>query len=298
LTEYRRVAKMQSSYVDNLVTFIDLNGRVHADFRITGTEVGRLSVSDPALQTIPRAGDYYGSLIRSLFIARPGYKIVVVDYSQAELRVFACLSGEPFLIKVYMDGRDLHTEVAVAMFGSGYTKEQRVLCKMFNFSYVYGGNEHSFAQDSGLNIQIASQFVHDYDRLMPIGKQFKQDQLKLLRAQGYVESVFGRRRHFPLITPETLDEARKAAVHMPCAGTASDLTLLSALDAKDRGIPVCLTVHDSVLAECREDLANEQAEEIAHIMQSNGTKFMPQVPWKADIDIGDSWAKAPEIENA
>lgn len=295
ITEYRRVTKMQSSYVDNLIAFIGLDGRVHADFRIPGTEVGRLSVADPALQTIPRPGDYYGALIRSLFVARPGYKIVVVDYSQAELRVFTVISGEPFLLKVYQDGRDLHTEVAVAMFGQGFTKEQRVLCKMFNFSYIYGGSEYSFAQDSGLNITVARQFVRDYNRLMPVALEFKQKQLETLKRQGYVSTVFGRRRHFPLITMDNVEDARKAAVHMPCAGTASDLTLLSALDAQDEGIPVVLAVHDSVLAECREDLAEAQGQRIAELMEANGKRFLPQVPWKVDVEVGDRWAKMPEL---
>lgn len=307
ISEYRRVAKLQSAYVDNLTDFVGIDGRVHADFKIPGTEVGRLSVADPALQTIPRAGDYYGALIRSLFVARPGYRIVVADYSQAELRVFAAISGEPFLIRVYQEGRDLHTEVALAMYGNHYTKEQRVLCKMFNFSYLYGGNEHSFAHDSGLNIEVARNFVHKYNDLMPVGLQFKKDQFALLKRQGYVSTVFGRRRHFPLITGGeggNADEARKASVHQPCAGTASDLCLLSALDAQDKGIDVVLVVHDSVIAECREDLAEEQAEEIRSIMVANGNKYLPQVAWKADIDrrkdgtIGTRWVEMPEMENA
>jgi uracil-DNA glycosylase family 4 len=291
IKEWRRVSKMQSSYVDNLLRWSDSKGRVHGNFKIPGTEVSRLAIANPALQTIPRPSDYYGALIRSAFIAAPGKLMVVVDYSQAELRVFAVRSMEPFLLQVYKDGRDLHTEVAVAMYSNEYTKEQRVLCKMFNFSYVYGGTEYSFAQDSGLNIDVARQFVRNYNELMPIGKQYKVDSLKELKEKGYVETIFGRRRHFPLITLANIDEARKAAVHMPCASTASDLTLISAMDAMDLGIPVVLTVHDSVVAECWAERAEADGAKIAEIMKGNGDRYLPEVPWKADVEIGQRWAE-------
>ncbi len=296
LLGYRKVAKMQRAYVNNLIGFMGTDDRVHADFRIPGTEVGRLSVADPALQTAPRPSEYYGAVIRSLFIPRPGYKLVIADYSQAELRVFAVMTQDPFLIKVYQEGRDLHTEVAVAMFGPGWTKEQRVMCKMFNFSYVYGGNERSFAEDAGLNIDIARQFVRSYDSTMPVAKKWKGSQFKLLEDTGEVKSLFGRRRRFPLITRENMKDAAKASVHMPVASTASDLTLYSAIQLEDEGIPVVLTVHDSVLAEVPDDQAQAVAERMTEVMQNNGTRFMPDVPWKVDVDIKDRWAKIPTKE--
>ncbi len=297
LMAYRRVAKMQSSYIDNILECYDpRTERVHVTVLLHGTEIGRLSMRDPALQTVPRATDKepWGAAIRSAFIARPGWKLGVADFSQAELRVFACLSEEPFLFRVYREGRDLHDEVALAMFGPNFTKEQRVMCKMFNFSYLYGGNEHSFANDAGLDLATAVQFVRDYDRNMPVGKQWKYNQLKELREQGYVQSPFGRRRHFPLITQMNVDEARKSCVHAPVAGTASDLTLLSLIEAEKRGLSPVLTVHDSILIEQPAENAKEATAELAKIMQDYASLHFPQIPWKVDPDVSDRWVHEPE----
>jgi len=288
---YRRVNKMRSSYAVNLLKQIGTDGRVHANFLIPGTEVSRLAVRNPALQTIPRPDDYYGALIRSAFVPKPGYVLVHVDYSQAELRVLACVSEEPFLIKVYQDGRDLHTEVAVAMHGEGFTKAQRVQCKMFNFSYAYGGTEYSFAQDAGLDLAIARRFVKDYNRQMPRALQYKRDQLKTLRKQGYVETIFGRRRRFPLIVNHNFDDARKACVHMPIASTASDLTLMCTTQLElDHNIPVVLTVHDSIIAEVLVEDAEYAAEVMTDVMVNMGDKYLPQVPWVVDPEIKERWA--------
>lgn len=288
--DYKRITKMRSSYVTNLLSYVDTEGRVHANFKIPGTEVGRISVADPALQTIPRADDYYGALIRSSFVPKEGHVLLIADYSQAELRVFADQSKEPFLIRVYNEDRDLHSEVAIAMFGVGYTKAQRVQCKMFNFSYLYGGTEHSFAQDAGLNIQIARDFVANYNKMMPVGLAYKQSQLKTLMADGFVSSRFGRRRHFPFVVSENQDEARKACVHMPIAASASDLTLMSACQLGDEGILVVLTVHDSVVAECPIEDVERIGARMVEVMQHMGEEYFPAVKWKVDLEVRNRWA--------
>jgi DNA polymerase-1 len=297
LMAYRKVAKMQSSYIDNLLECYDpRTGRVHVTALLHGTEIGRLSMRDPALQTIPRAADndIWGAAIRSSFIAELGRLLGISDFSQAELRAFACLSEEPFLYRVYREGRDLHDEVAVAMFGPNFTHEQRVMCKMFNFSYLYGGNEHSFANDAGLDLATAVQFVRSYDANMPVGKKWKQDQLQLLRDQGYVESIFHRRRRFPLITQSNVDEARKSCVHAQVAGTASDLTLLSLIKAENAGMNPVLTVHDSILNENDESIAKEVTLEISKIMAETATTYLPDVPWVVGTDVDKRWELEPE----
>ena len=300
MKEYRRVHKMRTSYARNVLKQVDPEGFVHADFKIQGTEVGRISVSRPALQTIPRADDYYGALIKSAFTAPPGYKLIEVDYSQAELRTLACLSEEEFLRQVYRDGRDLHNEVAVAMYGEEFTEAQRVQTKMFNFSYAYGGSEYSFAKDAGLSISVAKRFVRDYNSQMPKLAQYRKDQLSFLYEHGYVETRFGRRRHFPLITSQNKDDARKAAVHMPVAGGATDLTLMAATElVLEHGVWVCNLVHDSVMAYAPIKEAKETATLIARIMKEKADEYFPEVPWPMemdkDIEIKDRWAE-PFIE--
>jgi uracil-DNA glycosylase family 4 len=236
-----------------------------------------------------------GAVIRGAIVAAPGNVVVVADYSQAELRVLAALSGEPFLLQAYRDERDIHSEVAIKMYGEHYSKEQRVKCKMFNFSYVYGGNEFSFAEDAGLPINIARQFVRDYDKLMPVALQYKKDQYAKLKEQGYVSTFFGRRRRFPLITSENQDEARKASVHAPVAGTASDLTLLALIRCVNQGIPVVLPVHDSIVTDSPQDRAEEHAEAVATAMMETGQKYLKDVPWKVDKEISNRWVKPPSL---
>lgn len=294
LKKYRRAHKMQRSYIKNILESVDVAGSVHPTFLVHGTEVGRLSARNPAVQTIPRPyEDIFGAIIRSAFIARPGYVFVDADYSQAELRVAACLSMDEFLLEVYNDERDLHTEVAQSMYGSNWTKEQRVLSKMFNFSYLYGGNEYSFAQDAGLPLNTARKFVHDYNKLMWGLAEWKAKQFEMAKTRGYVESRFGRRRRFPLITRENLEEVRKASVHMPVASAASDLNLLSLIRLINEGYRVCLTVHDSIITEVPQEKARQHAEYIKQVMIETASEYFPWIPWKVDADIVSRWSPYP-----
>lgn len=299
IKEYRRSKKLLTSYVENVRAFRDCEGRVHGNFLIYGTEVGRLAVRDPALQTIPRADDVYGGLIRGMYVAKPGHKLLICDYSQAELRVMACYSQEPFLLDAYRNDRDLHSEVARAMYGPDYTKAQRVICKMFNFSYVYGGSEYSFAESSGLPVEVARQFVRSYNANMPTALAWKKAQFERAQRNGYVETIFGRRRHFPLIVPENYEEVRKSCVHMVIASTASDLTLMSLIQLEEMGIPVVSSVHDSILAEVEDSKVFEAGKLMRDIMIKTGNKYLPAVPWKVDVEIRQSWygGESYELEN-
>ncbi len=295
LRDYRRVHKINRSYLKNILKFADVNDRVHPSALIHGTEVGRLSFRNPAIQTIPRPyEDMFGAIVRSAFIAPKGWKFITADYSQAELRVVAILSGDPFLLSVYKEGRDLHTEVAIAMYGDDFTQAQRVLTKMFNFSYIYGGSEYSFAEDAGLPIDIARRFVSDYNAIMPGLSEYRASQLALARKNGFVVSPFGRKRRFPLITRQNFSDVRKAAVHAPVAGTASDLTQLSLIDALHQGHKVVLTVHDSIGEIAREAEAEYMAGRLRQIMIDTATHHFPQVPWEVDVDIRDRWCPIPE----
>jgi len=297
--DYRRVNKLKTSYVDNVRVMRDSDSRVHGTVLINGTEVGRLSIRNPALQTIPRPDDWAGALIRHMYVAGPGKVLIVADFSQAELRTMAYYSNEPFLIDAYQHDRDLHSEVAKAMYGDDYTKAQRALCKMFNFSYMYGGTEYSFAQDAGLPLHVAHQFVVDYNRSMPTMLAWKRAQLVQMKTVGWVENVFHRRRHYKLLTRENLDDARKACVHAVIAGTASDLTLKSLIVLqRDYHIPMVLTVHDSNMAEVDGNMTDtpeshpelfKQAEDMQRVMVQMGEKHLPGVPWKVDVEIRKYW---------
>lgn len=295
LREYRRAHKINRTYMNMLQKFASINGRVHPSGLVHGTEVGRLAFRDPSIQTIPRPyEDMYGAMIRSAFVAPEGYKMVMADYSQAELRVAAVLSGDPFLIDSYVHDRDLHSEVAFAMYGEDYTMAQRNRCKMFNFSYLYGGSVYSFARDSELPIDVARDFVLQYNRVMPVLAEYKRNQFKQAKTLGYVKSPFGRKRRFPLITNANKDDVRKSATHAPVAGTASDLTQFSLIEAEKQGMYIIMTVHDSIVVLSKDEDAEADAVKLQSIMHDTAAKFFPEVPWKVDVDITDRWAPKPE----
>lgn len=362
MKHYRRVAKIKSAYMDNMLEYVDLDGLVHADFRVMGTEVGRLAVRDPALQTVPRASDRYGAAIKAAFIAQPysddellGYSrggviaqgpwqdfgvcvdwptdltrgspgaesvLIVADYNQAEMCAAAHYSNDPFLIGVYEEGRDLHDEATYAMFGTpediaeerGLSlndakviwKELRVQVKMFNFAYLYGGNENSFAQDRGIPLAQARAFVHRYEQNMQQLSQWKRDQYKFALKYGYVVTVHGRRRTFPELqglTAETmyrtenrqlLDDVRKASVHAVVAGTASDLCLLSANKLSVLGLEIVLLVHDSILIRCPRFLVPHLEQIVPGVMVGTASEWLPRVKWRVDFKTMKRWATPPE----
>ncbi len=302
---YRRIHKMRRSYVENLLNSMDDMGVVHCDVKIHGTESGRVSVTNPPLQTIPRPGNpddpisRWGKVIKDAFIARPGMTILSVDYSQAEMRVAAALSNDPWLLKVYADGRDLHTEVATAMFGESFTKEDRTLCKSFNFAYLYGGSEFSFAKEAGLPLKVARKFITDYNTLMPKLAEWKTAQVKHMHKHGYVEYRTGRRRRIPLITYNNQDDAKKASFNAPIQGTASDLTSLTIIEAHPR-LPnfeadLLLLVHDSIIVEVPEYQMNNCAMYLIDVMESIGRKWFPEVAWVADAEAGPKWGSMKEV---
>jgi DNA polymerase I-like protein with 3'-5' exonuclease and polymerase domains len=177
---------------------------------------------------------------------------------------------------------------------------------MFNFSYMYGGTEYSFAQDAGLPIHIAKNFVADYNRNMPHALAWKKSQLVRMREIGWVENVFHRRRHYKLITPTNLDDARKACVHAVIAGTASDLTLKSLIAVqRDHHIPIVMTVHDSIIAEVDGNIMDtpesnpemfRQAKVLQDVMVGMGNRYQPSVPWKVDVEIRKFWSGGPVWE--
>lgn len=305
LVRYRRVAKLKSSYIDNLINYASVDGRIHTDFMVMGTEIGRLAARNPALQTIPRTSDKYGALVRNAFCADPDHKLIVADYSQAELRVAAALSGEPFLLDVYNNDRDLHDEGTNSMYGTAQEiavqqglsdedaqtrwKEDRTNVKMFNFSYLYGGNEFSFAQKSGFPFEKARAFVRRYEQNMPRLAAWKARQFELVKQCGFVESIFGRRRRWAFITNSNSDEARKSAAHFKVASPSSDITLLSLCQMVKEGIDVQLTVHDSNVACAHESEVADVSRRMQEIMYDIAVEHIPEVRWKVDADISYRW---------
>lgn len=295
LFKFRRVHKILSSYILNLIKNADVAGRVHCVVQIHGTVTGRVSIKNPALQTLPRdTTDRYGALVRSAFIPAPGYRLAVADFSQAEMRVFAALTHDPFLTQVYNDERDLHSEVAVAMFGEHWTKEQRMIVKRFNFGWIYGGG-FSILADSEMPTAVAKEFMAKYEANMGVATQWRRDQGKLAKERGYVESPFGRRRRFPVITRQNVKDVVHAAINMPVQSGSSDVNHFACIAMQDAGLRVLLPIHDGIIVEVKDE---REAGLVREIMEATGRRFFPEVPWKADVDIVDRWVPIPEFLDA
>lgn len=318
LFTYRRLEKIRGTYVDKLLQLADTEDRVHINYLIHGTEIGRLSATD-AMHGIPRPGDdEYGAAIRGAFIASPGCVLVIADYSQAELRVFAAESGETFLLSIFNENRDPHGEANKLLYAGdplvddavynpetqswywptdvdyqgvrdigAYWKERRTTAK----NVVFGGLVY-LGGPSGIAAMLqgkltAGQIKPILDRMlaqMPNARNWQLTQFRKARSQGFVKSRFGRMRRFPLITDDNLEDVRKASVHMPIASGASDLTQLSIVDIDREGYRVVGTWHDSIICDVPIEQAEACANFMEYTMQAKGEYWYPEVAWKAEIE--------------
>lgn len=308
LREYRRVEKLQSTYVTGLLRRLNTAGRINVDFRLTGTEIGRLSASNGD-HGIPRPDDAYGAAIRSAFYAPPGYKLLIADYNQAELRAFAWLSQCAFLLDAYRQNKDVHTETALfleqlgakafqgfAQLTGDAKKRIRTYAKNVNFGglvYQGGANGISRMMNNILSTAEVSNILSHYKPHMHDAIAWQEAQFKQLCRNGYVETVFGRRRRFYVISDVNEHEAKKAAVHMQVAGSAADCTNMSIATLIDQKIEVVHSVHDSILVLAKEAEAAHVAAHVHTVMVATASAAMPGIPWLVDVEIADRWCDTP-----
>jgi uracil-DNA glycosylase family 4 len=318
LKKYRRVAKIRNTYVKGLQALADVQDRVHVNFKLHGTETGRLSAGD-SLHGIPRPEDFYGRMIAGAFVAEKGHKLIKADFSQAELRAFAAESKEPFLLEKYRSGEDVHLGTAqitepfrselkaidpalleakklkhVPEEHAGYERLKyfRQIAKQINFGgLVYlGGPSGIAAMLHGYGIEIKpaqlAPVLADYKAKTPTAVAWQNAQFMHAKMHGYVQSRLGRKRRFLLITADNLEEVRKASVNAPIQSVASDLNLLAAWEIFFRhGIWVIHMIHDSIICEVPEALADWAAQVVKKTMEDVASRVYPEVPWEADVEI-------------
>lgn len=272
-----------------------INGKVHTSFKSHGAETGRFSSSDPNLQNIPSSGKY-GKLIRNLFIAPPGHKLVVADYSQIEPRIIAAFSGDPVMVDNYLTGGDIYTAIGNVM------GVDRKAGKVLVLAIAYGVGPDKIAQQVGCTVDEARKLLNDFgDKFNDVSK-YKAKVIRLSAQRGpvpYVETIFGRRRYIPDLksTDKGLrSRADRQAFNTVIQGSAADLMKLAIVRAHscfvdEPDVNVVLTVHDELVTVAREDLAEETAEAIRVSME--GIK-LPEitVPLIAEVKIVDKWGEA------
>jgi DNA polymerase I-like protein with 3'-5' exonuclease and polymerase domains len=289
--EYRKVKKLHSTYVDSLRQQVEADGRIHTSLNLHGTATGRLSSSDPNLQNIPR-----DKRIKNIFVATPGYVLVQADYKQAELCTLGVLADDPWLKQVYIDGKDLHDEVSIQMFGPNFTKEQRVRAKGVNFGIAYGRTNITLAEEFKISKREAQKLIDDWFIPMPKVKKFFDDWRSRPLKGKECKTVFGRVRHF-VVTKKNAWRVQNEAMNFPIQSTASDLTLFSLMDIHDEleatGLGrLVLTVHDSIIAECKPENVDKVAEIMTKHMKRIPKEYLKtDVPFRADIEIGTRWGE-------
>jgi len=299
ITQYREVAKLKNTYVDTLPQLVDEQSRVHTTFSLTVAQTGRLSSSEPNLQNIPVRTDL-GRRIRTAFVAGKGNKLVSADYSQFELRLAATLAGDQNLIDMFNDDADVHTMTAAQVYGrepEDVTKQMRYAAKAVNFGIMYGQGPHALAQGTGMDFKAAKNFIDRYFEIRPKLKEFIEKTRVQAKEQGYVETIFGRRRPTPDVkSPNFIvrEAAYRAAVNMPLQGSAADIMKLAMTNAdkelrgQHNNCNMLLQIHDSILVECPAEVADNIAKLLKDTMES-----AHKLPVKLTVDtaIGSNWGE-------
>ncbi|MCA9334126.1 DNA polymerase I, partial [Candidatus Saccharibacteria bacterium] len=299
ITLYREVTKLKNTYVDTLPTQVDEHSRVHTTFGLTNAQSGRLNSSDPNLQNIPTRTDL-GRHIRTAFVADKGNKLVSADYSQFELRLAAVLAKDTELIDMFNRGADIHTATAAQVYEreiEDVTKQMRRAAKVVNFGILYGMSPHGLSVAAGMTREQAVNFINRYKEVRAPLFAYTDSVKEKAKKDGYVDTLFGRRRPMPDIHSSNFmvrQGAERAAINMPIQGTEADLMKMAMVKIDDilrsqhNHCNMLLQIHDSVLVECPEEVADRIGAMLKETMEN-----IYKLPVKLDVDItiGDNWGE-------
>ncbi|KEZ77734.1 DNA polymerase I [Salinisphaera hydrothermalis] len=301
IVAWRELSKLRSTYADKLPTLINpATGRIHTSYHQAVAATGRLSSSDPNLQNIPIRTEA-GRRIREAFIAPPGTKILAVDYSQIELRIMAHLSGDPGLLAAFNEQRDVHAATASEVFDTplaDVSPDQRRAAKAINFGLMYGMSAYGLAKQLDLSREDAGAYINKFfDRFAGVAK-FMDDTRAAAKAQGYVETLFGRRLYLPEINARNASRrqyAERTAINAPLQGTAADLIKKAMIDVdawlRDSAVEarMVMQVHDELVFEVPAAEAEALGQTIAQRMSAVAELDVPLV---AEAGVADNWQQA------
>ena len=301
ILEHRGLSKLKSTYTDKLPLMVNPDsGRVHTSYHQAVAATGRLSSSDPNLQNIPiRSED--GRRIRRAFVPAPGHRMLAADYSQIELRIMAHLSGDPGLLRAFEAGQDIHRATAGEVFGlppEAVAPEQRRSAKAINFGLIYGMSAFGLARQLGIERGAAQEYVDLYFERYPGVKAFMDRIREQARAQGYVETLYGRRLYLPEIGARNAQRraaAERTAINAPMQGTAADIIKRAMiavdhwLESKRPPVRMIMQVHDELVFEVAEAAVDEARARICQEMEGAAELRGPLV---VDAGIGDNWEEA------
>lgn len=297
ITQYREYTKLKSTYVDALPKLVDENSRLHTDFRLTIAQTGRLSSADPNLQNIPVRTEI-GKKIREAFTAGSGKVLVSADYSQFELRLAAAMAGDKELIELFNNDADIHTATAAQVYEikpHEVTPDQRRHAKIINFGILYGMSTHGLSVATGMNLNEAKEFLERYKELRKPLFDYTASLIEQARDQGFVETIFGRRRPMPDIKSSNFvvrAAAERAAMNMPIQGTEADLMKMAMIEVDKKlpnGAKQLLQIHDSIMVECSVKQAQAVEKLLIETMEGIYTKL--PIKLKVDVKFGKTWGE-------
>ena len=297
IEQYRELTKLQNTYVQTLPEQVDSKNRLHTTFKQDVAATGRLSSTDPNLQNIPIRTEI-GRKIRDAFVPDDGHVFVSADYSQFELRLAAVLAGDEKMINDFNAGTDIHTKTASEVYHvplDDVTKEQRRRAKVVNFGVLYGMSQHGLAAAANMSFVEAQHFIDEYFRVRPKVRNYIDATIKKAHDDGFVETLFGRRRWTPDVKSSNFvvrSSAERAAANMPIQGTEADLMKLAMIEVDKRlvgrGVQL-LQIHDSILIECPKD----KAEEISEMLVDTMENIYPNLGVRLQVDVhtGNNWGE-------
>jgi DNA polymerase-1 len=302
--EWRQTTKLKTNYCDTLPSHMDENGRVHTSYQLAATTTGRLSSTEPNLQNIPVRNEA-GRKIRTAFIAAPGYRLVSADYSQIELRLLAHIADIPQLKAAFAAGHDIHAMTASEMFNvpmEAMTSEVRRRAKAINFGIIYGISAFGLANQLGIERSEAGAYIKRYFERFPGIRAYMDETKARCRTKGYVETLFGRRCHYPRITASNPSERafnERAAINAPIQGTAADIIrramirMESALERKGLAAQMLLQVHDELVFEVPETEVEQTIEVVRAVMtEAPHPAVSLSVPLQVDAKAATNWDEA------
>lgn len=299
ITQWREVTKLKNTYIDTLPEMVDKQSRLHTTFSLTVTPTGRLSSNDPNLQNIPVRTEL-GKHIRTAFVAGPGRAFVSADYSQFELRLAAYLAGDDELVEMFNNGVDIHVMTAAQVYGrqpDEITKQMRRDAKVINFGVLYGMSPHGLSVATGMTLHAAKEFIDKYFELRKPLLDYMNSLKEKARKDGYVETLFGRRRPTPDVHSGNFivrQAAERAAINMPIQGTEADLMKMAMVTVQDRlaaEFPTAkqlLQIHDSILIECDEADATPISTLLKDQMEN---VYKLPVKLSVDVSTGKNWGE-------
>jgi len=296
ILNYRELSKLKSTYLDSLPELVNpKTKRIHTVFNQALTTTGRLSSNHPNLQNIPIRTEK-GKRVREAFVVPDGYKMLSADYSQIELRVLAHITKDEGLIEAFRQDRDIHAWTASEIFGvslKDVDHDKRRMAKAVNFGIAYGQGAYGLAETLGISRTESKEIIENYFNKFPLVGKYMEDVVVSAKEEGYVETLFGRRRYLPELSsknPMQRSFAERAAINAPIQGTASDLVKMAMLELfEDFSDSMLIQVHDELLFELPEKNIEDAAEHIKEIMEGN---VKLNVPLKVNVSWGQNWSEA------